>query len=263
MKNLLRIIAFLAMATLAFGRHKISPDMPAAGPVDVIVQFKTTPTKDQLKLFGPYGQIKKQFVSINAIELTLSVDFVNRIETDPAFGFVQYVSPNRPVSGSLDITAQTVGANLAWASGWDGTGVGIAVIDSGVAAKADLASPNGGNSRILYSQSFVPGLDASDQYGHGTHVAGIVAGNGSASNGANYSRTLKGMAPNANLVNLRVLDANGSGNVSNVISAIDTAIGLQGLYNIRVINLSLGQPIMRAICSIHCARQPRRPGSRG
>jgi len=168
---------------------------------------------------------------------------VNRIETDPAFGFVQYVSPNRPVSGSLDITAQTVGANLAWASGWDGTGVGIAVIDSGVAAKADLASPNGGNSRILYSQSFVPGLDASDQYGHGTHVAGIVAGNGSASNGANYSRTLKGMAPNANLVNLRVLDANGSGNVSNVISAIDTAIGLQGLYNIRVINLSLGQPI--------------------
>ncbi|MGZ3732102.1 MAG: S8 family serine peptidase, partial [Bdellovibrionota bacterium] len=80
--------------------------------------------------------------------------------------------------------------------------------------------------------------DVSDQYGHGTHVAGIVAANGSQSQGA-----YKGVAPNANIINLRVLDANGSGNDSSVIAAIQRAIELKGQYNIRVINLSLGRGI--------------------
>jgi len=144
---------------------------------------------------------------------------------------------------TLDTTAQTVNANLVWPSGWDGTGVGVAVIDSGVAAKADLTASDGVRSRIVYSQSFVPGLDASDQSGHGTHVAGIVGASGRASTGAGFTRTLKGIAPNANIVNLRVLDQNGSGQESWVIAAIEQAIALKNVYNIKVINLSLGHPI--------------------
>ena len=74
-------------------------------------------------------------------------------------------------------------------------------------------------------------------------MAGIVAANGAESTGPNFTHTFKGVAPNANIINLRVLDANGSGQESNVIAAIDEAIALKGTYNIRVINLSMGHPV--------------------
>ncbi len=79
---------------------------------------------------------------------------------------------------------------------------------------------------------------ADDFYGHGTHVAGIIAGNGASSGG-----WMSGLAPKSNLIDLRVLDANGSGTDSAVISAIDRAIQLKNTFNIRVINLSLGRKV--------------------
>ena len=132
-------------------------------------------------------------------------------------------------------------------NGWDGTGVGVAIIDSGILQENDLLdkSTNASNvSRIVYSQSFIPGVTSTaDQYGHGTHVAGIVAGNATASTGSAFFKTFRGMAPNARLINLRVLDSNGAGTDSNVINAINAAIQLKNKYNIRVINLSLGRPV--------------------
>src|SRR5262249_14851958 len=98
--------------------------------------------------------------------------------------------------------------------------------------------------RIVYSQSFVPKVTSTaDQYGHGTHVAGIIAGNGAASTGNGAFKTFLGIAPNANIINLRVLDANGAGTDASVINAINAAIQLKNKYNIRVINLSLGRPV--------------------
>src|SRR5207247_1493709 len=99
-------------------------------------------------------------------------------------------------------------------------------------------------SRVVYSQNFVPGTtDTSDLYGHGTHVAGIIAGAGWFSTGYNFTHTFKGIAPNANIINLRVLDQNGAGTDSSVIAAIQTAINLKSTYNIRVISLSLGRQV--------------------
>jgi serine protease AprX len=109
----------------------------------------------------------------------------------------------------------------------------------------DLAGA-GGNanaSRIGYNQTFRPGSStAADQYGHGTHVAGIAAGNGNTSTGPTYTKSFRGVAPGANLINLRVLDSKGVGTDSSVIAAIDRAISLKSRYNIRVMNLSLGRP---------------------
>ena len=97
---------------------------------------------------------------------------------------------------------------------------------------------------MVYNQSFVSGTwSATDQYGHGTHIAGLIAGDGASSKGSKYSRTFEGIAPGANLINLRVLDQNGAGTDSAVIAAIAQAITLKGLFNIRVINLSLGRPV--------------------
>ncbi len=84
---------------------------------------------------------------------------------------------------------------------------------------------------------------APDQFGHGQHVAGIIAASGQTSNCPNCMRSFKGIAPGVNLIDLRVLDQNGQGTDSNVIAAIDAAIYLKNIYNIRVINLSLGRPV--------------------
>jgi len=144
------------------------------------------------------------------------------------------------------VTTQTVNANIAWNLGLDGTGVGVAVIDSGIALVDDLKNANQTASRVVYSQSFVSGQDATDGYGHGTHVAGIIGANGFDSTGAGFSRTFKGVAPNVNLISLKVLDQNGSGLESDLISAIQTAIQLKNTYNIRVLNLSLGTPVFES-----------------
>jgi len=244
LKRLLSVAAMLA-SSVAFAAPKIAPDVPTSGGnIDVIVRFVHPPTKDDLKLLGPYGQVKKQFDFINAVHILLSPQQIRDLSSNPV---IAYISPaNRRSNGSLDITTQTVNANLAWQFGYDGSGVGVAVVDSGISLKHDFNKTDGINTRIVYSQSFVAGQDATDLYGHGTHVAGIVGGNGTDSTGSMYSRTFKGVAPNVNLINLKVLDANGGGNESDVISAIQTAILLKSTYNIRVMNLSLGRPVFES-----------------
>jgi|SRR5215469_3920656 len=86
-------------------------------------------------------------------------------------------------------------------------------------------------------------VPTNDQFGHGTHVAGIIAGTGMKSSGSGYIYTFKGIAEGVTLINLRVLDQNAAGTDSQVIAAIDTAIQLKSKYNIRIINLSLGRPV--------------------
>ncbi len=82
-------------------------------------------------------------------------------------------------------------------------------------------------------------------------MAGIVAGNGSSSDQPGAFRTFKGIAPNANILDLRVLDQNGASNDSVVIAAIQKAVQLKNQYNVRVINLSLGRPIFES-----CSQDP-------
>ena len=101
------------------------------------------------------------------------------------------------------------------------------------------------SSRIVYSQDFVGG-DGQDHYGHGEHIAGIVAANGISSSCPNCTRSLVGIAPGARLINLRALDENGNGSDSTVIAAIEQAIRLKNQYNIRVMNLSLGRPVFES-----------------
>ena len=91
----------------------------------------------------------------------------------------------------------SVNANIARSLGYDGTGVGVAVIDSGVNPVADLGVPGSKSSRIVYSANFDPSTTAtSDLFGHGTHVASIIAGNGAGSTCSNCTTptTKSGMA---------------------------------------------------------------------
>lgn len=174
---------------------------------------------------------------------TLPVAALRALANDPD---VAYISPNRSLSGAADYAEATVGADVAQRTGLDGSGITVAVIDSGITDSPDLRDLSTGQSRILYSESFVPGTDTADHYGHGTHVAGIIAGNGQQSGGRNNPSAIYGVAPRARLVNLKVLDSNGSGQDSYVIAALQRAIALKNTYNIRVVNLSLGRPVFES-----------------
>jgi serine protease AprX len=139
---------------------------------------------------------------------------------------------DRPVQGTMERTAGTIGAKWVRENlGFDGSGIGVAIIDSGVTAWHDDL----GSDRVTHFADFVDFQSQPyDDYGHGTHVAGILAGSGYDSNGAR-----RGIAPAANLVVLKVLDGEGFGYISNVIAALDYAVEHRLQYNIRVINLSV------------------------
>ena len=139
---------------------------------------------------------------------------------------------DRRVTGTMERTGATIGATWVRENlGLDGAGVGVAIIDSGVTSGHDDL----GSGRVVHFADFVDFQPlASDEYGHGTHVAGIIAGSGYDSNGAR-----RGVAPAANLVVLKVLDGDGYGYISNVIAALDYAVEHRAQFNIRVINLSV------------------------
>ena len=185
---LLALIALLA-AGLSFAdgnKRKVSSDLDAlkgghgGATVDVIIQFNQTPTEaHHQKVQSKGGALKTKLDFIKAAHYSVPVEALDALADDPD---VAYISPNRKVKGSLDHAVSAVNGDLAYASGWNGTGVGIAVIDSGVTSVYDLNASGNSSSRIVYSQSFVSG-DAStdDAFGHGTHLAGIIAGNAYAS----------------------------------------------------------------------------------
>ncbi len=232
---------------------KLSSDLAGTnlkGQIDVIVQYRRTPNSEfHQNVVQRGGVFKQAFQSINAGAYRISASQLTELESDPE---VLYVSPDRAVHGAaisspipkLDYHTETSNAPAAWARGLDGSGIGVAVIDSGIADVPDL---HGKKFAVAYSQNFAGDNPASggtaDPYGHGSHVAGILAGSGSKSSGANYLYTFKGIAPGVNVVSLRVLDANGEGTDSQVIAAIETAIRLKNTYNIRILNLSLGRGV--------------------
>ena len=132
--------------------------------------------------------------------------------------------------------AQAVGADwVRSALGYDGTGVTIAVIDSGVTdGHDDLEASHIGRFVDFVNFQSVP----YDDYGHGTHVAGILAGDGADSGGGR-----RGIAPGVSLLVEKVLDETGQGYISNVIAAIDYAIANRDTLGVRIINLSVAGPV--------------------
>ncbi len=162
---------------------------------------------------------------------------------------VQYVSADAlinltfdPVGGAALASSPAileVGAPDAWRRlGVTGKGIGVAILDSGIAPHPDLAG------RIVASVDFTSGGSAAalvppaDPGGHGTHVAGLVAGDGTASGGM-YT----GVAPGANLIDVRVISASGSTTISTLIGGIQWVLAHRSDYNIRVVNLSAGAPV--------------------
>jgi len=227
----LLLTAFPAFADIS----KLSGDLLSVlsnplGSANLIVQFKTAPSSlDLLQITLLGGTIQHQYSSIPAVAVNLPLA---QVLTLANLLNVSFITPDRMLLSSLDYTAAAVNASTALQYGLDGSGVGVAVIDSGIYEHPDLQNASGTASRVVYRESFVPHTQ-NDDFGHGTHVAGIVGGNGKSSSGPHSTRLLRGIAPNANLIDLRVLYANGASNDSVVLHALDRAIQLKSKYNIR------------------------------
>jgi len=135
---------------------------------------------------------------------------------------------------------KAIGADKLWnvppyPRGW---GVTVAVVDSGISPHPDL-NDYSGNSRILRQINFVDGNPMPDDfYGHGTHVAGTIAGLGTASNGG-----YMGVAPEARLIDVKVTDDYGMGNTSTVVAGLEWIYKNRTAYNIKVANLSLNSTV--------------------
>src|SRR3989441_7194483 len=222
--------------------------------VTVIVQLQAPMSSSLNSLLNSNGvHVRKTFQTMgaHAVEMPASI-----VDTVAAFDEVSFVSFDRPTQSmghlsattGADAVRNTSGINV---SGVDGTGIGIAVLDSGIYTSHVNFLDKSNNVRVVYSQDFTGENRTDDPYGHGSHVAAIAAGSGRVSNAAYL-----GIAPNANLINLRVLNSQGTGTVSGTLTALDWVMANKATYNIRVVNMSLGtaavdsyknDPVCRAV----------------
>lgn len=162
---------------------------------------------------------------------------------------VAHISGDLPVVADTAIVNKVTNAEKVWESsravlgllstgGYSGRGVGVAVIDSGIADHAAL------NGRVVARVNLVstePGVSG-DPFGHGTHVAGLIGGSATAA--ARVTKEfMGGSAPGVHFADVRVLGANGAGYTSDVIAGIDWVVANARRYDLRVINLSLGHPV--------------------
>lgn len=246
--------------------NKLSPDLqqvPDSAAVDVIIQYRSAPTASRLQRLQRFSR-SAPIKSLSAIQGAAARVTSRQLHDLAADSDVEYITPDREVRSTMmiDVARGTIGAAAAQNSyGYTGKGVTVAVVDSGIAQHADLNGPTG--RKVVFEQSFVPGVyRADDEYGHGTHIAGIIAGTGALSSGANNTRQFKGIAPDARLVSFRILDKDGRGRDSDVVNAINQAITYKNVFNIRVINLSLGRPVYEDYRGTRSASRCGAPGKR-
>lgn len=154
--------------------------------------------------------------------LTCTPEYVESLSQDPA---VERIWPDLPVRAWLDTSAPLIRAPEVWRAGYTGQGAKVAVVDTGI----DIAHIDF-SGRVAGLKDFT-GEGPQDLSGHGTHVAGIVAGSGAASRGQ-----YRGIAHQATLYIAKVLDKNGFGLTSQVIAGLEWALDQE----VDVINLSLG-----------------------
>lgn len=174
------------------------------------------------------SQIKHHYPSVNSCSATLTPAAVESLlEGDPS---IKRIHMDREVHALLDVARTSVKANTPAVKDLTGKGITIAVVDTGIYEHKDLAG------RIKAFKDVTGNKTAPyDDNGHGTHCAGDAAGNGASSKGK-----YKGLAPESDLVGVKVLTKMGSGSLSSVMAGIQWCIDNKSKYNINIITMSLG-----------------------
>jgi serine protease AprX len=259
-RGVVRGLAVLAAASFAaFVCAGVSwgTGVPRPGPsAAVIVQaLPGSEQRAELAVARLGGRLKLRLPIVNGFSARVPRSALGSLRSLPFIASVTLDSVVRaqgasysPASdtGSLVNTTLITGAQAYWKAGYTGKGVDVALIDSGVVPVDGLTVPGKVvNGPDLSFESQAPSLGYLDSFGHGTHMAGIIAGRAGAAVQGSYvgdQTNFLGMAPDSRIVSLKVADAHGATDVSQLIAAIDWVVQHKndnGL-NIRVLNLSYG-----------------------
>src|SRR5436190_13389427 len=243
------------LLTIVAGLPPVAAAAASGGPrVKVIVQLDgpAVAAGAQHAVVRGGGQVTRQLPIVDGFAATMPAATAARLAALPG---VRAVTPDRkmrpqatlsgPTSGASSSNPRSVYAQVTrgddlWSESVTGRGVTVALIDTGIANVPDLAG------RVLPVTDDITGARTTcenlsgeagcgDSFGHGTFIAGIIAGNGASSAGK-----WKGMAPEANLVSVKIAGRSGAADVSNVLAAIQWVVSFRDRYGIKVLNLSLG-----------------------
>jgi len=219
----------------------------AAEPMRVIVQKRAgagSAPEEAVRRLG--GQVTRFLPIVGGFAATVPATVAGELARLPG---VRAVTPDGRlrVQGTADTSStirsvypKVVRADAAWQQGVTGRGVTVAVLDTGVASVPDLSGRlvqvrDDLTGKVAPCKNLSGELDCNDRYGHGTFIAGLVAGSGASSGGK-----WKGVAPEASILSVKAAGADGSADVSNILAAIQWVVSFKDRYNIRVLNLSLG-----------------------
>jgi serine protease AprX len=253
-------VKFRGIAAVALGASLLSVAGAKAGAdttsMPVIVRAAGSLSAAEATVAAAGGTVGRELRIINGFSAHLPKDAVAKVAAQDAVaavtrdGSVTFAGTTPPYSagkdtGSLFNIVRSMSVNQLWNQHYSGQGIGVALIDSGVTPVPGLTAGNVIDGPDLSLDAGTPSLRSLDDFGHGTHLAGIIAGRDStAQNYTAYNDPSKftGVAPDATLVNVKVGAANGAVDVSQVIAALDWVVAHKddpGI-NIRVVNLSFG-----------------------
>lgn len=175
----------------------------------------------------PFAGEQRELSSVNATAIAMekSDEVASSVSTLSTSG-VERVWLDRRIEAQLEYSTGQIGAPAAWDLGLDGSGVRVAVLDTGI----DDTHPDLTGS-VVNQRNFTYEDTTGDLNGHGTHIAGTIGGDGSASDGR-----FQGVAPGVELVNAKVLDGNAGGYLSWLIEGMEWAVA----QDVDLVNLSIG-----------------------
>lgn len=223
---------------------KVDPGLAAeaaaapASTVNVIVRETLPPSDVAERLVRSLGgTVTHELPILGGFSATVPGSALSDLAQSGSVGLV-WGDGKISMSSSPTSLYNTLAPNTAWRQSirlnqvdgdYDGTGVAVALLDTGVTESDDLGN------RLVARVDLTPDHDGFDRYGHGTHMSGIIAGAGAASDGQ-----WTGVAPGANLVSVKVAGPDGSTDVSVVIAGLQWVVANRSTYNIRVLNLAFG-----------------------
>lgn len=225
------LVLVLTIGSFALAAHVdsmlVSVMQSATGLIPVIVEMNPGAKHVDVAVLG--GKLKDSWTIINGFSADLPVAAINALAQNPN---VKAISYDQQMHACLNVACPTVNSDDLWAEGYDGDGVTVAILDTGIYPHSDLSG------RIIYFKDFINNrTSAYDDHGHGTHLAGIVAGNGA---------TYKGAAPHAKLVGVKVLNSAGSGSISTIIGAINWVVTNKSTYGIKILLVPLSMTVTQS-----------------
>jgi len=212
----------------------VAKDADPFTEIAVIVLYSKGFTEKEAQIGALGGTVSRSFTSLSGYAVRVTSDELEALAQDPD---VEWVALDAELRANLDLAREVNGvpADHDELAAYTGSGVTVAILDSGIYEHRDLRDRVVASIDILSDGTT---FQQGDPFGHGTHVAGIVAGDGKRSSGA-----YRGVAREADLVSVRVLDHEGAGTTSGVIAGLEWIMAHRAEYGIQVVSMSLGHPI--------------------